>query len=136
MSWSFFDFLDVFVDGVSSLSSGANPGGFENEIKKHNRKTRKYKYYTEKVSLRFIVTAAFFFFIAFQGPLPAENHTQTIIIGSLIGLAISFLLFFILHVLEVYYFKSLFKLILFSCSVIVFMISLVFCIYFKSGIFI
>ncbi|HCM36119.1 MAG TPA: hypothetical protein DF603_18420 [Chryseobacterium sp.] len=62
--------------------------------------------------------------------MPAENYVQTLIVTSLIGFAISGVFFFILNLMELYYFKNVFKLLLFSCSVIAFFIALVMCVYF------
>ncbi|KAA2220421.1 branched-chain amino acid ABC transporter substrate-binding protein [Chryseobacterium sediminis] len=140
MAWNFLDGLDIIVDVLELLGSGSRPGSDRKSLnydeKPQNKESKKSKYFTEKVSAVIIVLAAFSFFIVFKDPLPAENYTQTLVVISLIGVVISFVIFFILHVMELYYFKNIFKLLLFSCSVITFFISVVMYIYFRSGWFI
>lgn len=131
MSWNILEVVGVIVDVVSSTSSGSTR--ISSTSKKEKKKD---KYFTEKVSARFILAAAVLFFIVFYKPLPVGDQTTALIVSSLIGTALSGLLFFLLNLMELYYFKSIFKLLLFSCSVIAFFIALVMCIYYKSGIFI
>jgi hypothetical protein len=132
-----FDLLETLGNVLNVLdlfaSSSSSPG--LNYVGKSAKK-KKTKYFTEKISGSFISIAGVLFFFIFKDPLPAENYTQTLIVGSLIGTVLSGLLFFILHVMELYYFKNLFKLLLFSGSVLLFFISLALCIYFRSGLFI
>ncbi len=138
-----FDLLDtlfsvsgLFQSGSGSSRSSSDRKSLNYDEKPQKKEFKRSKYFTEKVSAVAFVLAAFSFFIVFKDPLPAQNYTQTLVITSLIGIGISCIVFFILHVLELYYFKTLFKLILFSCSVIVFLISAVLYIYFRSGLFI
>jgi len=133
MAWDFLEtlgnvlnVLDLFASSSSSARINYND---------QSKKKKKIKYLTEKVSAGFIVAAVVLLFFVFKNPLPEKNYLQTLIVISLIGTAISCVLFFLLHVLKLYYFKSLFKLLLFSISVILFFISLVLCIYFRSGLF-
>jgi len=139
----FLDFLDfifnisrIFQGGSGLSRSTPDRKSLNYDEKPQKKESKRSKYFTEKVSAVALVLAAFSFFIVFKDPLPAQNYTQTLVVGSLIGTGISFLVFFVLHVLELYYFKTLFKLLLFSCSVIAFFISAVLYIYFKSGFFI
>lgn len=120
------DVLDVFSGNSSSGSIGydTKPGN-----------AKKTKYLVEKISSVLIVIASILLFIVFKDPLPAENYAQTLIVASLIGVAVSLIFFFILHILELYYFRNIFKWLLFSCSVILFFISVILCIYFESGLF-
>lgn len=131
MSWNILEVVGVIVDVVSNTSSGSTR--ISSTSKKEKKKD---KYFTEKVSARFILAAAVLFFIVFYKPLPVGDQTTALIVSSLIGTALSGLLFFLLNLMELYYFKSIFKLLLFSCSVIAFFIALVMCVYYKSGIFI
>ncbi|AZA82839.1 branched-chain amino acid ABC transporter substrate-binding protein [Chryseobacterium lactis] len=142
MSWNFLDVLEGVFDVLELFSSGSGSKS-SSERKSLNYDERvqskvvvRSKYYTEKISAGFILAAIVLFIIIFKNPLRAENYVQTLIVASLIGIAISFVVFFVLHVFECFYFKNIFKLLLFSCSVIAFFISFVLCIYFKSGIFI
>ncbi|MFP3831784.1 branched-chain amino acid ABC transporter substrate-binding protein [Chryseobacterium sp. SIMBA_028] len=133
MPWNFFDGLEMMADVFSA--TGTHP------IKDSKARTRKKgkekdKYFTEKVSAGFILASVILFVIAFKDPLPVENYIQTLVVISLIGFAISCVLFFVLNLMELYYFKNVFKLLLFSCSVIAFFIALVMCVYFQSGVFI
>lgn len=131
-----FSVSGLFQSGSGSSSSGSDRKSLNYDEKPQKKESKRSKYFTEKVSAIALVLATFSFFIVFKDPLPAQNYTQTLVVASLIGTGISLIVFFILHVLELYYFKTLFKLILFSCSVIAFFISAVLYIYFRSGFFI
>lgn len=139
----FLDLLGIIVDALGLLSSGSGSSSSTSDRKSLNynekplkKEPKRSKYFTEKVSAVALVLAAFGLFIVFKDPLPVQNYTQTLIVASLIGIGISLLVFFVLYVLELYYFKTLFKLLFFSCSVITFFISAVLYAYFKSGWFI
>lgn len=143
MLGDFFDLLDtlfsvsgLFQSGSASsrLSSDRKSLNYDDKLQK--KEFKRSKYFTEKASAVALLLAAFSFFIVFKDPLPIQNYTQTLVVASLIGTGISLIVFFILHVLELYYFKTLFKLLLFSCSVIAFFVSAVLYIYFRSGFFI
>ncbi|KFF20953.1 hypothetical protein [Chryseobacterium sp. JM1] len=131
MAWDLLETLGNVLDVASSSSSSARLNYNSKTSKK-----KKSKYFTEKVSAGLIAVAGVLLFFVFKDPLPAENYTQTLIVASLIGTVISGILFFLLYLMEFYYFKSFFKLLFFSGSVILFFISLVLCVYFKSGVFI
>lgn len=143
MLGNFFDLLDtlfsvsgLFQSGSESSCSSSDRKSLNYDEKPQKKESKRSKYFTEKVSAVALVLAVFSFFIVFKDPLPVQNYIQTLVVASLIGTGISLIVFFILHVLELYYFKTLFNLILFSCSVIVFFISAVLYIYFRSGFFI
>jgi len=129
------DFLDI-IDFILNLISLGGRSSSEPNYDDQPKKNKKIKYLTEKASIVFIAVASVLLFFVFKDPLPPENYSQTLIIASLIGIAVSGILFFILYISGLYYFKNLFKLLLFSGSVILFFISLVLCIYFKSGMFV
>ena len=137
MSWNFLDGIDIIVNVLELLGSGSHSTSDRKSLnydeKPQKKSSRRSKYFTERVSAVLIILAAFSFFVVFKDPLPAQNYTQTLVVTSLIGVGISCVLFFILHVMELYYFKNIFKLLLFSCSVIAFFISVVMYIYFRSG---
>jgi hypothetical protein len=131
MNFDFFDGLGFIGDLLSFFGSLPDSKSFDDKKKLK----KKSKYIVEWWSGSLLLLSAILFFFVFKYPLPAENFVQTVIICSIIGFAISFVVFFALYHLGLYYFKSLFKLLLLSCSVIFFSISLVVCIYFKSVIF-
>ena len=133
MSWNFFEVLETVADAFSAVAT--NPVK-DSEARTRKKDKQKDKYFTEKVSAGFILASVILFVIAFIDPVPAENYVQTLIVTSLIGFAISCVLFFVLSLMELYYFKNVFKLLLFSISVIAFFIALVMCVYFQSGVFI
>ncbi|HCA06614.1 branched-chain amino acid ABC transporter substrate-binding protein [Chryseobacterium sp.] len=135
MAWDIFEALGDVLNGVDLLSGSSSSSARLNFNDKTSKK-KKSKYVTEKVSVGLIAVAGVLLFFVFKDPLPAENYTQTLIVASLIGAAISGILFFLLNLMELYYFKNFFKLLLFSGSVILFFIALVLCVYFKSGVFI
>lgn len=134
MNWDFLEIFDVFADVLDLLgntSASAETGyGQKAPVKK------KTKYLTEKISTVLLLFSSVLLFFVFKNPLPTENHTQTLIVGSLIGLAIAMVFFLILYLSEKYYFRNVFQWLFFSSSLVLFCVSIVFCIYFKSGLFI
>jgi len=135
MNWDFLEIFGLIGDAFNVLlgSNSSSPDLGYNEQSKVKKKT---KYLTEKVSAVFILTSAVLLFFVFKDPLHAENYIQTLVVASLIGFAISLLLFFLLYVLELYYFRNVFQWLFFSCSTILMFISAVLYMYFDSGIFI
>lgn len=133
MSWNIFETIGLVLDVLDVFSGNSSSGSIGYDTKPGNAK--KTKYLVEKISSVLIVIASILLFIVFKDPLPAENYAQTLIVASLIGVAVSLIFFFILHILELYYFRNIFKWLLFSCSVILFFISVILCIYFESGLF-
>ena len=131
MRFDFLETLGILSDGLDLLSN-ASSIGFDDKSKKK----KKLKYFTVKVSTGFLLISSMMLFLVFKDPLPAENDVQTLVVCALIGLAIALLFFFILYTLEKYYFKSVFQWLFFSCSTILFCVSVVLCVYFESGIFI
>ncbi|WP_027373195.1 MULTISPECIES: hypothetical protein [Chryseobacterium] len=138
MSWSFLDVLEGALSILELFGSKSAPEGkslnYDESVQK--KSSVRSKYFTEKASAGFILVSVVLFFIAFHRPFRPEDQMQAIMGASLIGVIISALFFFVLHVMELYYFKSAFQWLLFSCSVIVFSIALVLCIYYKSEVFI
>ncbi|MCU7615917.1 branched-chain amino acid ABC transporter substrate-binding protein [Chryseobacterium sp. PBS4-4] len=132
MNFDFFDGLGFIDDLLSFFGSSSDFKSF-NEKEKSKKKS---KYMVEWWSGSLLLLSAILIFFVFKNPLPAENFTQTLIVCSMIGLVISFVVFFALYHLGLYYFKSLFKFLLFSSSQILFVVSVVLVVYFKSGIFI
>ncbi|UZT97617.1 branched-chain amino acid ABC transporter substrate-binding protein [Chryseobacterium fluminis] len=132
-----FDFFDI-VEGIGDIftifgdgkSSSKNLG-----YDKGPKTKKKSKYIVEKISAGFLLIASILLFIVIKDILPLESEVNTILVISLIGLGISFIFFFVLHVLELYYFKSIFQLLLFSVSSILMFTSLLMTVYFRSGIF-
>ncbi len=134
MKWDIFEILGLIGDALNTFGSNSSLSDLNyDEKSKINKKT---KYFTEKVSLLFLLISAVLSFFVFKDPLLSENYVQILVVASLIGLAISFSLFFILYTLEKYYFKSVIQWLFFSFSTILMAISVVLCVYLKSGIFI
>lgn len=132
MPFDFFDGLELF-DNLLSFFGSFSDSKFFSEKEKSKKKS---KYIVEWWGGSLLLVSAILFFFVFKNPLPTENFTQTLIICSIIGLVISFVVFFALYHLGLYYFKSLSKLLLLICSIILFSVAIVLLIYFKSGIFI
>lgn len=125
MSFNIFDGLDFLADLLSlDFSSKSAPTN-----------SKKSKYTTELWSGSFLLIASILCFIVFKNPLPEENYVQSVLICILIGFVISFILFFSLYHLGLFYFKSLSKLLLFSFFSVFFIVSVVLMAYFESGIF-
>ena len=131
MSFNIFDGLDFLADLLSLDFSSKS----ESVNSKKNKNSKKSKYTTALWSGSFLLIASILYFIVFKDPLPEKNFVQNLLICILIGFLISFVLFFSLYQLGIFYFKSLFKFIFFSGSVILLLISFVLFMYYKSGIF-
>lgn len=131
MPFDFFDGVEAVLD-LLSLDLGFSSSKFPSDEK---RKSKKSKYRGEIWSTAFTVVASLLLYIIFKDPLPKENLVQPIIVCSIIGLVISFSVFFTLYHLGLYYFKNIFKFLFFSCSLVMLMIAIVLYIYFKSNLF-
>lgn len=99
------------------------------------RKKKERKYVIEKISTALSAFSAVFFFFVFRNPPVSDHYIQSLVVISILGLAVSLVIFFVLNVLEKYYFKSVFQWLFFSLSVVSFCISVILWIYFKSGMF-
>lgn len=127
MPFDFLDGLGFLADLLSvdfSFESSSN-------TEKKSKYSKKSKYTTELWSGSFLVIASILYFMVFKNPLPEENYTQTLLICIFVGFVISFIAFFCLYHLGLFYFKNLSKLLLFSFSLILLIISVVFIVYFK-----
>lgn len=131
MSLNIFEIIEGIVDFVCLLtdytSSDSNNSG-----KKFRKKS---KYTVELWSGGFFIIASILFLIVFKNPLPDKDFIQTILVCILIGLVLSFVVFFSLFHLGLYYFRSVFEFLLFSGTFILLMIALVLYVYFKSNLF-
>lgn len=127
MPFDFLDGLEVIGDLLSFLGSSSDS---ENSDEKDKVK-KKSKYRVEWWSGSLLLVFTILLFFVFKEPLPAKDFIQTFIVCSIIGFVISFVVFFVLYHLGLYYFKNLFKLLLFSVSVILFSVAIVLCIYYK-----
>jgi hypothetical protein len=130
MPFDFFDGLGFIGDLLNFLGSTSDSESLGDKEKSQ----KKSKYIVEWWSGSLLLLSAILFFFVFKDPLPTENYVQTLVVCSIIGFVISFVVFFALYHFGFYYFKSVFKLLLFSGSVILFSVAVVFLIYFKSGI--
>lgn len=126
MPFDFFDGLGFLADLLSVDLSFKSSSITE----KNSKYSEKSKYTTEIWSGSFLVMASVFYFIVFKNPMPEEN-TQTLLICILAGFLLSFIVFFCLYHLGLFYFKNLCKLLLFSFSLILLKISIVLIVYFK-----
>lgn len=90
MSFNIFDGLDAIVD-LLTLDFSKNSSSKSAGSKKPSKKS---KYTTELWSGSFLVIASILYFIVFKDPFPEENYIQSVLICTLIGFAISFILFF------------------------------------------
>jgi len=131
MPFNIFDGLDALVD-LLTLDFSKNSSSKSTVTKKSSKKS---KYTTELWSGSFLAMASILYFIVFKDPLPEESYVQTLLVCTLTGFLISFVLFFSLYQLGLFYFKSVFKFLLFSFSSVLFTISVVLIVYYKSGLF-
>jgi len=125
-----FDFLDglEFIGDLLSFFGSSSDSEKSDEKDKVKKKS---KYRVEWWSGSLLLVSTILLFFVFKEPLPAKDFIQTLIVCSIIGFVISFVVFFVLYHLGLYYFKNLFKLLLFSVSVILFSVATVLCIYYK-----
>ena len=130
MPFDFLDGIELIGDLLSFFGSSSDSKSF-NEKEKSKKKS---KYMVEWWGGSLLLLSTILFFLVFRNPLPEENFVQTLIVCSIIGFVISFVVFFAFYHLGLYYFKSLFKMLLFSSAMILFVVSIVLWIYFKSGI--
>lgn len=131
MSLNIFEIIEGIVDLVCITTDYTSSDSNNN-----TRKFRKKSKYTVKLwSGGFLVIASILFFIIFRNPLPDKDFVQTILVCILIGLVLSFVVFFSLFHLGLYYFRSVFEFLFFSGTFILLMIALVLYVYFKSNLF-
>ncbi|RMZ58619.1 branched-chain amino acid ABC transporter substrate-binding protein [Chryseobacterium nematophagum] len=132
MNWNFLEILSFVTDALDLFTRDSSSPELGTSIPASNKKT---KYSIEKISFAFLSISAITFVIVFKNSLPEENLNQTIMVISLMGTVLACVLFFILYVFELYYFKNVFQWLFFSCSTILLLVSIIFFIYFRSGLF-
>lgn len=129
MSWNIFDAIEAVFDLLNLLDSPS----WRKEQKSKKIKSSKYK--LEWTSAGLIFTGSVLLFFIFKEPLPVQYPFQTLFVGILIGIFIASLCCFVMHILTVFYFRSLFSMIFFCVSLILFSSASVLFLYFKSGLF-
>ena len=130
MNFDFFDFLDLCGNALNLFNGGSSdPIHYDLPDKK------KRKYVFEKISAVLYLISAVLFFFVFRNPTVSGNYIQSAAIASVLGFAVSVVIFFVLYLLGKYYFKSVFQWLFFSLSVATLCVSVFLWIYFKSGIF-
>lgn len=131
MNFDFFDFLDL-CGNVLNLFNGGSSDAIEYDLP-DKRKERKYVF--EKIGTVLYLISAILFFFVFKNPPVSDNYIQAIVIVSVLGFAVSLIIFFVLYLFGKYYFKSIFQWLFFSLSVVSLWVSVFLWVYFKSGIF-
>lgn len=132
MSWNIFEVIDVVLD-MLNLLSGSSASDWENSQKIKKRKKSRYR--TEWVSSGFTLIGSAFLALVIKDLLPMQHPFQLIIIATIIGVFVTSICCFTLYALMLFYFKSLFSMVFFCCSLIFFFTALVLCVYFKSSLF-
>jgi hypothetical protein len=127
MPFDFFDGLNIIGDLLNFGSSLSSSSTLNHE--KKPRKKSKYK--IELWSGSFLLMASILYFFLYKEPLPKENLLQTILLSVLVGFALSFVVFFALYHLNLFYFKSIGKFLLFTVSFLLFAVSVVLMVYFN-----
>lgn len=130
MNFDIFDLLDTCSNALNLLSDG-----YSGATRFTRNKKKKVKFVREKIGAVLFLFSAVFFFLVFKNPPVSDIYVQSVVVASILGFAVSLVIFFMMNVLETYHFKSVFQWLLFSLSVVSFCISLVLLIYFRSGIF-
>ncbi|ASW74246.1 hypothetical protein IQ37_12335 [Chryseobacterium piperi] len=129
MFWNFLDVLDWVFDILDLFSGNSSYN------KDESRKMKKRKYFAERISLLLLAVASIFLWTVLKDPLPVQHAFQTVMITVLIGVFISSACCFALYILDLFYFKSFFSMLLFCIALITFFTAIVLWIYFKSGLF-
>lgn len=130
MSFDFLDALGKVSDALEIFINVGNdlpPRGFDQSVNSKEKPKNR----SLKISLLFFGLAIILFFIVYKTPVPPENFNLTMIITTLIGIIGSFLFFFLLILLELYYFKSVCRLMLFSVSSVLLGIAVSMAVYFR-----
>jgi len=127
MPFDFLDGLNIIGDLLNFGSSLSSSSTLNHDKKPH----KKSRYKIELWSGSFLLMASILYFFVFKNPLPKENLVQTILLCALAGFAFSFMVFFSLYHLNLFYFKSVWKFLLFTISFLLLAISVVLMIYFK-----
>ncbi|WP_263603769.1 branched-chain amino acid ABC transporter substrate-binding protein [Chryseobacterium sp. PET-29] len=130
MNFDFFDFLDLCGNALNLFN-----GGSSDSIHYDLPDKKKRKYVFEKISAVLYLISAVLFFFVFRNPTVSGNYIQSVAIASVLGFAVSVVIFFVLYLLGKYYSKSVFQWLFFSLSVATLCVSVFLWIYFKSGIF-
>lgn len=131
MNFDFFDFLDL-CGNVLNLFNGGSSDTIRYDLP-DKKKERKYVF--EKISTVLYLISAVLLFFVFKNPTVSDNYIQAIVIVSVLGFAVSLIIFFVLYLFGKYYFKSIFQWLFFSLSVVSLWVSVFLWVYFKSGIF-
>ena len=127
MPFDFLDGLNILGD-LLNLGSSFNSSSTLNHDKKPRKKSR---YKIELWSGSFLLMASILYFFVFKNPLPKENLVQTILFCAFAAFMFSLVVFFALYHLNLFYFKSVGKFLLFTISFLLLAISAVLMIYFK-----
>lgn len=131
MNFDFFDFLDL-CGNVLNLFNGGSSDTIRYDLP-DKKKERKYVF--EKISTVLYLISAVLLFFVFKNPTVSDNYIQAVVIASVLGFAVSLIIFFVLYLFGKYYFKSIFQWLFFSLSVVSLWVSVFLWVYFKSGIF-
>ncbi len=125
-----FDFLDGinFLTDLLSLSFSGSSGHKNDDDSK--RSGKKWKSRTLFWSAIF-TSIALVTFLTAVGDFKAENNLNILLICSFTGIAVSFVFFYFLYHLGLYYFRNIWLFLFFNISFILMMISIVLLIYIK-----
>lgn len=113
MNFDFFDFLDLCGNALN-LFNACSSDSIHYDLPDKNKER---KYIFEKISTVFYLISVILFFFVFKNPPVSGNYIQSVAIVSVLGFAVSLVIFFVLSVFEKYYFKSVFQWLFFSISV-------------------
>ncbi|ASK32450.1 branched-chain amino acid ABC transporter substrate-binding protein [Chryseobacterium sp. T16E-39] len=132
MSWNIFDTVDIVLEVLDGLSgSSATP---RSDIARKSEKRKRYKYNVECMSAGMAFISSVILFSILKDPLPVQHPVQTIVIIASIGVFISSVICLGLYFVTLFYFRNIFSMLFFCCSLILFSTSMVLWMYFKSGL--
>lgn len=132
MSWKIIEAIEIVLEVIDFVGGSSAPS-WQGDEKLRRRKKSKYK--TEWVSIALTFIGSVILFSILKEPLPVQYPVQTIIIAALIAVFMSSVFCLGLYFLKSFYFRSVFSMLLFCCSLILFSTALVLWMYFKSGLF-
>ena len=127
MPFDFLDGLGLFGDLLDLGSSSSSSATLQQDKKPR----KKLKYKIELWSGSFLLIASILCFFLYKEPLPKENLLQTILLCVVAGFVLSFVVFFALYHLNLFYFKSVGEFLLFTVSFLLFAVSVVLMVYFN-----
>lgn len=124
MPFDFLDGINFLTDLLSLNFSGSSGHKNDDYSKRSGKKKPKTLFWSVIFLLIALVT-----FLKAVGDFKAENNLTILLICSFTGIAVSFVFFYFIYHLRLYYFRNIWLFLFFNISFILMMISIVLLIY-------